>query len=77
MWVMEVRPMVMPTECAFPLSWVEGLPEGSSVEFEVELVGFQHEPNWASLGPADKLERAARWKEQGNALYKQVVMSLP
>ncbi|GAB4824129.1 hypothetical protein N2152v2_011175 [Parachlorella kessleri] len=49
----------------------QGLPEGSSVEFEVELVGFQHEPNWASLGPADKLERAARWKEQGNALYKQ------
>lgn len=50
---------------------LQGLPHGTPVEFEVELVGFVHEPNWAELEPQQKLDRAARWKEQGNVLYKQ------
>lgn len=42
------------------------------VTFEVELLGFVHEPNWAELEPQAKLDRAGRWKDQGNVLYKQV-----
>lgn len=42
------------------------------MEFEVELLDFAHEPSWNSLEAGQKLDRAEKWKEQGNALYKQV-----
>lgn len=49
-----------------------GLETGGGVEYELELVGFEREPNLHALSAADKLERAGRLKEQGNALFKQV-----
>ena len=47
-----------------------GLPAGSPVEMEVELVDFEPEPNWADLDDEGRLARAAKWKEQGNAVFK-------
>ncbi|PSC68182.1 Peptidyl-prolyl cis-trans isomerase PASTICCINO1 [Micractinium conductrix] len=49
----------------------EGLPPSSSVEFEVELASFDRQPSQHALGGAEKLQRSAQLKEQGNALYKQ------
>ena len=34
-------------------------------------VDFEGEPNWGGMANAERLARAARWKEQGNQLYKQ------
>ena len=49
---------------------MQGLAAGS-VEFEVELLGFEKEAHQEMLSGADKLERAARLKDQGNQLFKQ------
>lgn len=49
-----------------------GLAPGSRVVFEVELVGFERQAHQHQLEGAQRLERCARLKEQGNALFKQV-----
>lgn len=49
-----------------------GLPAGGAVCFELELLGFEKEPNPHALAGPEKLERGARTKEQGNQLFKQV-----
>lgn len=51
-------------------SVVQGLAAGR-VEFEVELLGFAKEAHQQSLSGADKLQQAARLKDQGNQLFKQ------
>lgn len=48
------------------------LQSGCSMEFEVELIDFEKEPTQHALSGADKLKHAARLKEQGNMLFKQV-----
>lgn len=48
-----------------------GLPSGSDLEFEVELLDFQAEVNHHELGADDKLDKADTWREQGNILFKQ------
>ena len=61
---------VLTTASPVPASaFVQGLAAGR-VEFEVELLGFE-EAHQQSLSGADKLERAARLKDQGNQLFKQ------
>ena len=49
-----------------------GLDPGGPVDFEIQLVEFEAEPNRADMSNATKLARAQRWKEQGNLLFKQV-----
>lgn len=51
---------------------LQGLPAGGAVAFEVELAGFDRQPSQHAMSGAEKLERGAVLKEQGNALYKQV-----
>ena len=43
---------------------------GCDVEFEIELIEFEALPNLAMASLDEKLERAAKWKEQGNMLFK-------
>lgn len=50
---------------------IQGLVAGD-VEFEIELLGFEKEAHQQMLSGADKLERGARLKDQGNQLFKQV-----
>lgn len=38
--------------------------------FEVELVDFETETNWHHLPTDGKLDRAEKWKDDGNTLYK-------
>ena len=49
-----------------------GLASGSSVEFELELVGFDQAPSQHVMSGPDKVQRALHMKEQGNALFLQV-----
>ena len=42
----------------------------SDVEFEIELIDFDPIPNVVSLTTAEKLTRSAKWREQGNTLFK-------
>jgi len=42
----------------------------SWLEFEVELVDFEPETNMTMMGPDDKLDRAEKWRRQGNVLFK-------
>ena len=36
------------------------VPEGSSVEFEVELVSFEKQPDWERAPPDAKIQRAGK-----------------
>lgn len=47
-----------------------GVTPGSKIDFEVELVDFVGSLNLAEAGPAEKLAQAARWREQGNTLFR-------
>ncbi|CAK0786960.1 hypothetical protein CVIRNUC_010174 [Coccomyxa viridis] len=49
----------------------ERIPEGADIDFEVELVGFDKQPNWHHAGPDEKIARAQALKEQGNAIFRQ------
>ncbi len=49
-----------------------GVSPDSDLEFELELVDFESEPNWTTLDAEQKLQRAQKWREQGNTIYKQV-----
>ncbi|BDA50340.1 probable peptidyl-prolyl cis-trans isomerase FKBP5 [Coccomyxa sp. Obi] len=48
----------------------EGCPEGAEVQFELELVDFDRQPNWHAMSADDKLARAHALKEQGNAIFR-------
>lgn len=50
----------------------QGLEAGCSVEFELELLGYEREPNQHELEGEERLQRGGRLKQQGNELYKQV-----
>ena len=49
----------------------QGLPAGSSVEWDVTLLDFERPVNWYRGEVADILSEAARDKEAGVALYRQ------
>ncbi|EIE22917.1 hypothetical protein COCSUDRAFT_64037 [Coccomyxa subellipsoidea C-169] len=48
----------------------EGCPEGAEVEFELQLVDFDKQPNWHAMSADDKLARAHALKDQGNAIFR-------
>ena len=50
---------------------VQRIPEGADIDFEVELVDFDKQPNWHHAGPDEKIARAQALKEQGNAIFRQ------
>ena len=49
-----------------------GLPAGARCEFEIELASFERGPSLHTVAGGERLAAAARFKEQGNALFKQV-----
>ncbi len=48
----------------------QGCPEGAEVEFELQLVDFDKQPNWHAMSADDKLARAHALKDQGNAIFR-------
>jgi len=44
--------------------------------FEIELIDFETESNWHHLPTDGKLDRAEKWKDAGNALYKSAKYTL-
>lgn len=44
--------------------------------FEIELMDFETEANWHHLPTDRKLDRAEKWKDAGNALYKSTKYTL-
>lgn len=40
------------------------------MDFELELVDFDKQPNWHAMGADDKLARAHALKDQGNAVFR-------
>ena len=52
-------------------AFMQCVPEGADIDFELELLGFDKQPNWHDAGPDDKIRRAQALKEQGNAIFKQ------
>lgn len=40
------------------------------MQFELELVDFDRQPNWHAMSADDKLARAHALKEQGNAIFR-------
>ncbi len=51
--------------------FMQNIPEGADIDFELELLDFDKQPNWHDAGPDDKIRRAQMLKEQGNAIFKQ------
>lgn len=49
-----------------------GLPAGARCEFEVELCSYERGPSLHTVAGSERLQAAAHFKEQGNALFKQV-----
>jgi hypothetical protein len=49
----------------------QAVPEGASVEWEVELVDFDKQPHWEQLDAAGRITQATALKDQGNAAFKQ------
>lgn len=50
---------------------MQSMPEGADVDFEIELLDFDKQPNWHDAGPDEKIKRAQALKEQGNAISGQ------
>jgi hypothetical protein len=44
--------------------------EGTDIDFELELIDFDRQPNYTAMTADDKLQRAHALKEQGNAVFK-------
>ncbi|KAL0030965.1 hypothetical protein WJX79_005290 [Trebouxia sp. C0005] len=47
-----------------------GMPEGAKVEWEVELISFQKQPDWERAEPDAKIKHAGELKDQGNLAFK-------
>ncbi|KAA6416871.1 MAG: peptidyl-prolyl isomerase PASTICCINO1 [Trebouxia sp. A1-2] len=47
-----------------------GMPEGAKVEWEVELISFQKQPDWERAEPDAKIKHAGELKDQGNIAFK-------
>lgn len=47
-----------------------GVPEGSPVVWEVELVSFEKARNWTDLDMDAVLQETVKTREQGNRLFK-------
>ncbi len=42
----------------------DGVPDGARVEWEVELIDFDRQVNWADAGPDEMIRRATQLREQ-------------
>ena len=49
---------------------MQSIPEGADIDFELELLDFDKQPNWHDAGADEKLRRAQALKEQGNAVFR-------
>ena len=56
---------------------MQNIPEGADIDFELELLGFDKQPNWHDAEPDEKIRRAQTLKEQGNAIFKQGAPQYP
>lgn len=50
------------------------VPEGSSVEFEVELISFEKQPDWDRAPPDAKIQRAGR--QHANCIMSGIFLHL-
>ena len=50
---------------------MQNMPDGADIDFELELLDFDKQPNWHDAGPDDKIRRAETLKEHGNAVFRQ------
>jgi len=50
---------------------MQNMPDGADIDFELELLDFDKQPNWHDAGPDEKIRRAQTLKEQGNAVFRQ------
>ena len=49
---------------------MQNMPDGADIDFELELLDFDKQPNWHDAGPDEKIRRAQTLKEQGERCFQ-------